>query len=86
MQKYQGEIKGVKNFFGKRIEVTERFFENLETSDSISLDLNNPEIREDIVDFDQYFQYNTDLKTRIYNEKENVLYFDLEDVACFDRE
>ena len=83
MQKYQGEIIGLKNFFGKRIEVSERLFENLETSDSISLDLLNQEIRKDIVDFEKYFQFSTDLKARCYDENDNILYFDLEGIACF---
>ena len=82
MQNYQAEKYGLATFLWKKIEVTQEFFDKLETTDTISIKISNENIRNEIIDFDLYFAYDINLKARVFDEKENILYFDLENIPC----
>jgi hypothetical protein len=64
-------------FWCKEIEVTQRFFDELEYTDVISISINDENIKNEIPNFDNYFRNDVVLKARCYNEKTNILYFNL---------
>jgi len=73
-------IKDFHLFKDKKIEVTQRFFDIMEYTDDILISIKDKNIRNEIVDFDNYFRNDILLRALRYDEKKNVLYLDLEDV------
>ena len=72
----------IKSFFRKKIEVTKNFFDEMEYTDFISIGLDNENIKNEIVEFDNYFRNDVVLKARGYDEVANILFFDLVDIQC----
>jgi hypothetical protein len=66
-------------FWCKEIEVTQRFFDELEYTDVISISINE-NIKNEIPNFDNYFRNVVVLKARYYDAKTNKLCFDLVDM------
>jgi hypothetical protein len=75
----------VKMFFKEEIEVTEVFFNDIEFTDDILIRINNTSMTKEIINFDNYFQYDIDLKAHCYDEVENVLYCTVIDIGGFQR-
>ncbi|NWJ52961.1 MAG: hypothetical protein HXX14_19075 [Bacteroidetes bacterium] len=64
-------------FWCQEIEVTKRFFDEMEYTDDISISINDEKIKKEIHNFDNYFRHDVVLKARCYDEVTNKLYFDL---------
>ena len=78
-------IEGLERFYLKEIEVSQKFFDDIEYANEIFISVDDESIKKEIVDFDHYFEHDVDLKLHFYDEKKNILYFELQDIACFER-
>lgn len=67
-------------FKNKKIEVTQKFFDIMEHTDYILISMKDKNIKNEIVDFDNYFRNDILLRASFYDEKKNVLHMDLGDV------
>ena len=81
MQKQRFGDSAVDRFIWKEIEVAQKFYDRLEKTDYVTINLNDKTIRSEICDFENYFRCDVELKARIYDEVKNILYCDLEDAG-----
>jgi hypothetical protein len=84
MEKGYQNVEAIRKFSFQEIEVTDKFFSNMEFTDSISLSLEDEDLKNEILDFETWFKYDIDLTARYYDTERNILRFELDDIACFD--
>ena len=69
-------IIGLKRFFWKEIEVTQKFFDDIEFHNEIFISIEDGSVKNEIIGFDNYFKHDVALKVHLYDEEENIIYFD----------